>query len=383
MNIAPILIIEILGDIKKPYAGSLSKEKVAELSRKAIPTSSAINDHYWNMLTASLLGATVSMHYRPIINGGRSVRDSQGMVGVVFDETPEELALLRWRHCEFDKAEEILGERWRSSTRQLDLDRVKNDLKVKLPKLDIKDLPSLYHMVENIVDHPDNQKDILPFSMLEFGLPQELAQKIFFRWETLNAPQSLASFAPYAHYCLKVNLFFNLGLTYNLIGTRSTNRIDMEYLYYLPFCHAFCSGDKFHCDIAPLFLNSVQSFVRRDTLKADLARLSDGLLSAGPSGLALSPDESVTAKLWEQHIHSPMTNHGWIPPDLIGKQNDSALVNFIKSRCKAETIPDGEIAKTQGREDFVIKNTSICTTDLCPCGSRKLFIECHGKNVKA
>jgi hypothetical protein len=43
LNIAPVLTIEILGDLKKPAKNALSEEKVIELANKLLPFDSAIN----------------------------------------------------------------------------------------------------------------------------------------------------------------------------------------------------------------------------------------------------------------------------------------------------------------------------------------------------
>ena len=45
--------------------------------------------------------------------------------------------------------------------------------------------------------------------------------------------------------CLRVDSLFLFGLTSGLIGTRPTNRVDLEYFYYLPFGNVFTSNDKF------------------------------------------------------------------------------------------------------------------------------------------
>jgi len=54
---------------------------------------------------------------------------------------------------------------------------------------------------------------------------------------------------------------------------RPSNKIDIAYLYYLPFCMVFTSRDKLHQKPAPLFLDDDQVFVHGDDLKVDLAKL--------------------------------------------------------------------------------------------------------------
>ena len=56
------------------------------------------------------------------------------------------------------------------------------------------------------------------------------------------------------------------------MSTRPTNRIDAEYLLYLPFCHVFVSNDKLHRQLAPPLLGDYQNFVPLELFKKDLAR---------------------------------------------------------------------------------------------------------------
>jgi hypothetical protein len=71
-----------------------------------------------------------------------------------------------------------------------------------------------------------------------------------------------------------VDLFFYLSLDAGLISAeRQNNRVDVAYLYYLPFCMIFTSGDSLYRRITPLFLRNDQEFLWAPDLKADLSRL--------------------------------------------------------------------------------------------------------------
>ncbi|MEC9345368.1 MAG: hypothetical protein VYB54_04020 [Pseudomonadota bacterium] len=61
----------------------------------------------------------------------------------------------------------------------------------------------------------------------------------------------------------------------NMISTRSSNVIDLQYIYYLPFCNIFTSADKFHKTIAPFFMSKNQLFVDSAKIKADLKLVAD------------------------------------------------------------------------------------------------------------
>jgi hypothetical protein len=99
----------------------------------------------------------------------------------------------------------------------------------------------------------------------------------------------------------------------NLISNaRASYKIDIAYLYYLPFCMVFASNDKLHKRTVPLFLRSEQVFVDGIELKADLAKL-DALYSKLPEEVreqgimrfANEPPlegEYLTTKLWDQFL---------------------------------------------------------------------------------
>jgi hypothetical protein len=113
------------------------------------------------------------------------------------------------------------------------------------------------------------------------NVPYEAWAKIFDRWKQLGGP-ALPAFAPYAAHVMCVDLFFTAALMYGLIGAeRASNKIDMNYLYYLPFCMAFASKDKLHAKTVKHFLKGNQQFVWAADLKSDLKRL-DEYFSAMP-----------------------------------------------------------------------------------------------------
>lgn len=93
---------------------------------------------------------------------------------------------------------------------------------------------------------------------------------------------------------------------------QSDNKVDIAYLYYLPFCHVFASNDKLHKRVVPLFLREDQSFVFGENLKADLQQL-DVHFSALPEAdrnlgfykIAPTPPEDASflvTQLWDKHL---------------------------------------------------------------------------------
>jgi hypothetical protein len=54
---------------------------------------------------------------------------------------------------------------------------------------------------------------------------------------------------------------------------RLSNRVDVAYLYYLPFAMGFVSNDKLHKRVVPLLLRADQTFIDGEELKRDLEAL--------------------------------------------------------------------------------------------------------------
>ena len=90
------------------------------------------------------------------------------------------------------------------------------------------------------------------------------------RWADTPSPD-LATFAPYAWFCLRALLAVLTLWVHALTKREPNNLLDVQYLYYLPFCHVFASGDSLHRRLAPLFMQPGQRFLWADDLRAELA----------------------------------------------------------------------------------------------------------------
>ena len=112
---------------------------------------------------------------------------------------------------------------------------------------------------------------------------------------------------------LTINRFFCLVLPTQLLrNVKASDKIDLAYLYYLPFCSAFTSKDNFHPEIVPLFLTSDQTFVNETELKNDLAKLvayyeslPENVLKTGLIHFAAYPPEDTSflvTRLWGKYL---------------------------------------------------------------------------------
>jgi hypothetical protein len=306
---APILFIEILGDLKK-HSDDLerSKKLVATVADKIQPGDSVFSTHFRTLLWGNLLGNPIEMGGRPVLIGGHDIVDSTGRKGVFFDEEPEREALRRWTAGEFLEAEHFLAARWRDSTRAFDLDRWRK-ANASAPKA--QSLAEVRETAVELCRAPDRQLENLRFLLFEAGMPEAEANRIFGAWLSMGMP-TIESYAPYAFYCLVVYMTFYLGLANHLIGSRTTNRVDLEYVLYLPFCRVFVSTDKFHRDFVPHFTKPDQDFFAGEDFKRDITRINDYWNSLSQDQRSKyrmqygshPPDwkDSVTNKVWIKHM---------------------------------------------------------------------------------
>lgn len=309
MVYAPVLFVEILGDLKKhPEDQKRSMKLVAYIASKIQSGSSVFTDHYKTLMVANLLGTNIETAGRPVRVGGHDVVDSNGKNGVFFDEEPEREALRRWMNSEFTEAEHVLSKRWRDSTRAIDLESWRNSFKGRLCATSLAEVKK---DALSICLDPTIAFENLKFLLLESGVPEQEQLSIYSYWHNIGKPP-LNQYAPYAFYCLLVYVTFYLGLANKLIGSKSTNRVDLEYVLYLPFCRAFASSDNFHIDFVPLFIHEWQDFIPGQTFKHDIKRITEFWNSMSDPELEkfrvengnYPPDwsDSITNSIWKKHM---------------------------------------------------------------------------------
>ena len=242
--------------------------------------------------------------------GGVPVRHD-GKVGVIYDESPELKAFHRWQQRRFLDLEREFASSWRAQVKA-----AKHAEMAKLARHALriqatpKNLNDAFAIAKEVVAGEGQQFLTLKTAYALLGLPARHWPAVHDRWKREGRP-SLQTYAPYTAHCLMVDVFFHVAIDKKLISPeRPSNRIDMAYLYYLPFCMIFVSNDKLHRRAAPLFMSDQQTFVSGDDLKRDLAAL-DAHYSALPPEqleqgifrLASYPpndDAFLTTRLWKQ-----------------------------------------------------------------------------------
>ena len=270
-NITPLFFIETLADLRKKMSdGRTPEQVVGNLALKTPKMHSSPNMLHTSVAVAELTGHPIDMRGVPVVAGGRAVR-SGGKDGIIFDHPPEMQALHRWEDREFLEVERDFAADWRTTVQNAPRG-VEKLLGPDGKTLRLSSLQAVADTVDELLDSPATWVP-LRACMEMFGLRLKQRDQLKDRWLRAGRPR-LRDYAPYSAHVLRVEMIFHLGVaTGQLHDDRPSNRVDLAYLHYLPFCGVFVSGDKLHRRLAPVFLKADQRFVWAHDLKADLTRL--------------------------------------------------------------------------------------------------------------
>lgn len=313
--LSPILLRELTSMLAKQGENTQDlQKKVSTLAAKSKYGPVQLVPSGDKLAYNNLMGAFVPMDGRLPIEGGKLCVTKDGRKGWFFDEQPEIGMLRNWGDGIFQESEIETGREFRKIDSDIDLETlckaIADDL-AHLPKF--KSLEELMHWIDNVHFRQLEPQHLL-LSVANFILRPEHIQPMLLRWTALGSP-SLEKFAPYSFYFYKVNLFYILGIYFDLIkkGKKSKTHLDIQYIYYLPFSMVFTSGDKELMKIAPFFLRKNQEFVSLTELKNDFTllnnffnelseeKLKEFYLEYGP----YPPDlqECRTCQIWKKRMN--------------------------------------------------------------------------------
>ena len=310
--ICPIFYVETLADLKKPKLRRPPEEEVGIIADKFPEMHCAPTLHHQEMAIGDLLGNHVPLTGQIPRDPSRLVKSDRHK-GVIFEGSPEEEAFLRWQSGEFHDLEREFASTWRANLESLDLKRIPDEFRnLGISGRNCKSLQEAKSIADALVNGTDKTLEMLGFLFFVLDILQEGRNLIMDRWLASKFPP-LSSFAPYAAHFLTVEVFFQISLEASQISSdRPSNRLDIAYLYYLPFCQVFVSSDKLHRQCTPLFLRENQTFIWGPELKSALSAL-DQHYSALPESekekgvMHFAPHppteiESIVSQEWDRHL---------------------------------------------------------------------------------
>ena len=250
------------------------------------------------------------------MDGARAAaRRAGGEVGVtgVYETTPEEEAFQRWNKGEFLDVERVAAAGWRRTLSELDLKKVASELEMlgierkrcrtleeaRAPRARDRERQGPTHGAVRArrapVPYPTASTSAAGRAVAAHGRADLGRVRAVRRVGDADA----------------VEAFFRVAMASSLIGTeRVSNRTDIAYLFYLPFCMVFASSDDLHRRCAKLFLRDNQEFAWGIDLKQALKTVNTHFLELpeeerdkGITRFAHSPpDGNLMADLWDRHL---------------------------------------------------------------------------------
>ncbi len=363
-TICPLFYVETLADLEKSIKkGRTPEQEVGIIATKFPERNGTPCLFHRDICISELLGQRVPLDSRIPVGGGRPVK-AEGKKGFVYEESPEAIAFHRWQTGEFLEIERESAKSWRESLSQVDLKNLSETFGLGSKKC--KSLSDAKDLSTRLLLNPRFQNKLVELSFPIIGVPQNVRGAILKRWLVSGCPP-LEYFAPYTLFVMTVEIFFQLAISSNLISSdRSSNRVDISYLFYLPFCHVFTSSDKLHQKCTPFFLRDNQFFEWGIDLKNDLAALNEYYLkypdSEKQKGLyKFAPDppkdkKFLVCEIWDRIIP------GWRNRRLDKEhstQNDLKRVKEIKKMTDAPSIKLEEIDVNNEDFEFISIKRSV------------------------
>lgn len=340
----PIFFVETLADLGKDASkrGSAEFSVVKDIAQKFPEMGGSPCAFHVDIATQDLLGNHTPLDGRIPRSGGRPVPK-----GVVYELGPEERAFNRWQKGEFFDVEKIAAADWRKSLSELDLNKVASELRsIGIDGKSCKSLTQARDMALAVVSEKANAMSVLALSATFLHVPQHLHRPIIDAWKR-DGRRPLNVYAPYAAHVVAVEVFFQFALAAHLIDSnRPSNRTDIAYLFYLPFCTLFISSDNLHRRTAGLFMRDDQEFVWGVDLKASLKtvnshflKLPEDVREQGVMSFAHAPPGgNIVAELWDRHLRPGIRTEVKEPREA-DAERDAELVKRLKEFSKQPTLP--------------------------------------------
>lgn len=338
--VCPLFYVETLADLeKKTRSGRTPEDEVRIIANKFPDQSANPCVHHDTMVLNELLGHPAPMTGQIPLAGGRVV-ERNGKRGVLYDQSPEADAFSRWQKGEFREIERRLAKQWRADLQAVDLATVPDGLrKVGIDPTTCGSLDQAKVLADSLVTGTTNHfaRMALAFALLK--IDPRYTSAIVERWSAHGYP-ALSRYAPYVAHVVAVEMFFYLAIAARLIGDqRPSNKVDMAYLNYLPFCMLFVSSDRLHQKCAKHFLRKNQEFVWGPDLKSDLSRINHhfsslpdqekekGMLAFASTAPNL--DGSLVRQLRSRHLRAGVDDAQ--EPSRRDSSNDQKLLQELNS----------------------------------------------------
>ncbi|MGD1017137.1 MAG: hypothetical protein ABR863_11970 [Roseiarcus sp.] len=274
VNLPPVFFSEVLGDLKKEkgFSTASGEGDVKMMSGKVDSAFVFLNKDSQMLLRDELLGKRFEMDGRPVLDT-EEVRMADGTRGAFFDQTPMQRVLARWKEGNFEAMEHEFAQVWRSRLASIDLEKIVR-LNSSVRNKEVRTPADVRRLVDNALFRPDRNFANLSYWLEIIKAPETVKRGVLETWKRVGRPPAI-KFAPYIAHIAKVRYFFYIAVAHQVITTRSSNQIDMEYFDYLPFARVFSSNDNLHTQVYPALAEDWQIFIPFAELKTALRELAE------------------------------------------------------------------------------------------------------------
>ncbi len=338
INNTPILIGEIIADLRK-----YPREKVSSLSKR-LSVFSATNEMFDILLLQSLLGFDFVIDGRPVVTPTKITNN-----GVLIDRTEESSMFIRWQRGEFNDLELEYAKSYETYLSKINFEDLVSSFEKLIKKNEkIKNLDDVVKVTE-IKLSSENQADQLEMLMWlvnSFIFNDDDKTKIINRWIDGNH-KSIKVFSEYGFFILKALLLFFYSLLFRVIGTKTTNIIDLQYLFYLPFCYVFSSCDKDQIKLCKCLVSDYQIFVDTNELRSDINRISQWWknlselekekYSSDYGNYPPELDNSFTLKAWKRFLIPRQKGLGNRVSKMSKEEKDRTMDDILKKMKAFDT----------------------------------------------
>lgn len=228
------------------------------------------------LFQASLEGSKFGTKFEIPVQNPKEVIAKDGSIGLIYGETFEEGLIRKWQKKEVS-AKDI--EAAKNYLRDFELYYSVNrreELAGEFPNnVQFAHFEELVEFVDSVLleakEAPMNVESISKMT----STPSEVVVNAKLQWEK-GGKSHFQSLFPYAYYFIRVFIIYSLGLTNGVIpSSKRDNAVhDNQYFLYLPFCHVFCSNDRFHEERFKYFQRPEQMFIWGPDFKQDLAQIA-------------------------------------------------------------------------------------------------------------
>lgn len=315
----PLLIWEIISDLKKMRKDRrLPEEVVRALASKMWQAHGLQPANFRKLVIANTCGVcdVPMIGQVPVDETAPNVFVTEDGKGVVYDSTIEQEMWQKWANGDFSVDDEQTATLWRAGVQNINLHAVGRNWKQFAAERfgSTRNLSELIAQVNTMLDDFSQKRQfellVTLMALLDFSLPAAHHATMLFR---AGLMPRLKDLAPYAASVLRLYLTFLGGLGRGFVGPRTSHYIDLQYLFYAPFCMAFVSADKFHRELWPA-TSGVNTFVWGPALKAELRQrveLERKIRQQNEQRptFPFFPEElqgSVIHSLWQRYIVVPM-----------------------------------------------------------------------------